>query len=313
MQVKKANWFILSVVLLPFAYQGLMYVLPVKLPLWLQLMMGELLILVCIIGYCLVSKVPLHRTIPHKKLSISAILLIMVFTWLTSPLITVVNLLSQFLVPNTAAATLDIVKELPFWVLVLIMVFMPVFIEEIGFRGILLQNYRESGVWRGIFLSALLFGLMHMNLNQMLYASVLGILMALLMEATNSIFSAMLMHFLINGSNVFMVYQQMQESTASMTEMYESSLQQLGITHETLLVIMIFVYGIFAVIGIALAVPVYKGIASASGRAGYISALFKGNVKPYEKQNIVTIPLILSIVCSVIYIVIDTLLRNGLL
>lgn len=312
MQVKKANWFILGIVVLPFLYLGLRYVLPVELPLWLQLMMGELLILVCIIGYCLVSKVSLRQTIPHKSLNVSTILLIVVFTWLTSPLITVVNLLSQFLVPNTAAATMDVVQGMPFWLLFFIMVLMPTFIEEIGFRGILLQNYRESGVWRGILLSALLFGLMHMNLNQMLYATVLGIIMGLLVEATNSIFSAMLMHFLINGSNVLMVYQQMQTSTASATELYESSLQQLGISHQTLLVIMVLVYGIFAVFGTALAIPVYKGIASASGRAGYISALFKGNVRPYEKQKIVTIPLVLAIVCSVIYIVVDTILQMQL-
>ena len=137
-------------------------------------------------------------------------------------MITVVNLLSQFLVPNTAAATMDVLKGLPFLVLVLIMVLMPTFVEKIGFCGILLQNYRESGVWRGILLSALL-------------------------------------------------------------------------------VIMVFVYGIFAVIGTALAIPVYKGIASASGRAGYISALFKGNVRPYETQKILTIPLVLAIICSVIY------------
>lgn len=311
MQVKKANWFILGIVVLPFLYQGIMHLVPVALPLWLQLMMGELVILVCIIGYCIASKVPLSQTIPHKKLHPGAIALIIVFTWLISPLVTVVNLLSQFLVPNEAAATMEMVKGLPFWALFGIVAIMPTFIEEIGFRGILLQNYRESGVWRGIFLSAVLFGLMHMNLNQMLYATVLGILMGLLMEATNSIYSSMLMHFLINGSNVLMAYQQLQTSTLSAAEL-ESSVEQLGMSYESMLIIMVLVYGVFAAIGLVLAIPVYKKIASLSGRAGYINALFKGNVRPYETQKIVTIPLILSIVCSVVYIVVDTIRKSGI-
>lgn len=312
MQVKKANWFILAVVLLPLLYQVVMYLVPVKLPLWLQLMMGELLILVCILGYCLFSRIPLWKTIPHKRLHLSTICLIVLFTWLVSPLITVVNLLSQFLVSNTAAETMDVVKGMPLPLLLFIMAVMPALIEEIGFRGILLQNYRESGVWRGILLSALLFGLMHMNLNQMMYAAVLGILMALLIEATNSIFSSMLMHLLINGSNVLLVYQEFQNTTAPAAELYESSLEQLGISFQALLVIMILVYGFFAVIGVALAIPVYRGIASTSGRKGYISALFKGNVRPYETRKIISLPLILAIVCSVIYIIADTVLQQML-
>lgn len=311
MQVKKVNWFIFAVMAMPFLYKGIMYLFPVSLPLWLQLMMGELLILVCIIGYCITSKVPLRQAIPHKTLHPGAIVLILLFTWLVSPLVTVVNLLSQFLVPNEAASTMEIVKEMPLWMLFGIIAIMPTFIEEIGFRGILLQNYRESGVWRGILLSSVLFGLMHMNLNQMLYATVLGILMGLLVEATNSIFSSMLMHFLINGSNVLMAYQQLQTSTLSAAEL-ESSIEQLGMSYESMLVVMVLVYGVFAVIGLALAIPVYKKIASLSGRAGYIGALFKGNVKPYETQKIVTIPLILAIVCSVIYIVVDTIRKSGI-
>lgn len=311
MQVKKANWFILGVVVLPFLYQGIMYLVPVTLPLWLQLMMGELVILVCIIGYCIASKVPLKQIIPHKKLHPGAVVLIMLFTGLVSPLVTVVNLLSQFLVPNEAAATMEVVKNLPLWVLFGIIALMPTLIEEIGFRGILLQNYRESGVWRGILLSAVLFGLMHMNLNQMLYATVLGILMALLVEATNSIYASMLMHFLINGSNVLMAYQQLQAGTMSTAEL-ESSIEQLGMTYESMLIMTVLIYGMFAVIGLALAIPVYKKIASLSGRAGYIGALFKGNVRPYETQKIITIPLILAVVISVIYIVIDTVLKSGI-
>ena len=51
-------------------------------------------------------------------------------------------------------------------------------------------------------LSALIFGLLHLNFNQMPYAVYLGIVFALMVEATGSIYTSMLMHFLLNGFNV---------------------------------------------------------------------------------------------------------------
>ncbi len=314
MQTKKANWFMLLVTVLPFAYQLIFSMVPLQLPLWLRLMMGELLILVSILIYCAMTrKESFWKRIPHEKLGIRVMLLIVLYTLLTSPLMAVCNLLSQFLVRNTAVQVMDVAGGLPFAVLFFAIAILPPIVEELGFRGIMLQNYRESGVWSGILLSALLFGLMHMNLNQMLYAFVLGILMALLVEATNSIFSSMLMHFLINGSNVLMMYSSFQAAEGSTQELYDASLAELGISHEMFLVVAVLMFLIFAVAGIALAVPVYKKIASLSGREGYIRALFKGNVQPSRKDRRMTIPLILAIVCSVAYIVFDTLVQMGII
>lgn len=56
-------------------------------------------------------------------------------------------------------------------------------IEELLYRGIAYKRLREwLGIWPSIFLSAGLFGLMHANLVQFIYAGLIGILLAWLME-----------------------------------------------------------------------------------------------------------------------------------
>ena len=55
---------------------------------------------------------------------------------------------------------------------------------------------------KAAFFTALMFGLLHMNINQMSYAIVMGILFFSLNEVTGSILSSMLVHFIINGISV---------------------------------------------------------------------------------------------------------------
>ena len=57
-----------------------------------------------------------------------------------------------------------------------------------------------------ILLTGFLFGCMHMNLNQFIYAFALGIYLAFLVEATGSIFSSMIAHFTLNATSVVMSF-----------------------------------------------------------------------------------------------------------
>jgi len=88
----------------------------------------------------------------------------------------------------------------------LTMAFFPAAIEEFTFRGILYGQYRCHRPIKAILLSALCFGLMHMNFNQFCYAFVIGIFLALLVEATGSLIPSVIMHFTFNSTSVFLVY-----------------------------------------------------------------------------------------------------------
>jgi membrane protease YdiL (CAAX protease family) len=83
-------------------------------------------------------------------------------------------------------------------------VFAAVF-EELTFRGILLGAYKDSPK-TGVFLSAALFALMHMNIDQTFYAFFMGIVLAVLTLKSRSIIPAMVVHFLNNAWNYITVF-----------------------------------------------------------------------------------------------------------
>lgn len=79
---------------------------------------------------------------------------------------------------------------------------LPCVIEELAYRGVMFGSFHEAGRLKAILMSGILFGLMHMNFNQMAYAVVIGLIFGFVVEATGSIIPTMIMHFLINGFSV---------------------------------------------------------------------------------------------------------------
>jgi sodium transport system permease protein len=77
---------------------------------------------------------------------------------------------------------------------------LPAICEEIAFRGFILSGLsRKHPVGRAIVISSILFGVFHMMPQQMLTASLLGLLLGLLAIRSGSIFPGMLYHVLHNG------------------------------------------------------------------------------------------------------------------
>lgn len=75
----------------------------------------------------------------------------------------------------------------------------PVFFEEFVVRGGMLNSYIGTGRLRaGVLLTALLFGLQHMNATQLFYAFVVGVVMGLLFVLSDSVWPGILFHFLNN-------------------------------------------------------------------------------------------------------------------
>jgi len=71
-------------------------------------------------------------------------------------------------------------------------------IEEIVFRGILLDKIRCYGDKTAIWVTALAFGLFHLNLSQFFYATALGILFAYVAVRTNRIKYSIILHMCVN-------------------------------------------------------------------------------------------------------------------
>lgn len=70
--------------------------------------------------------------------------------------------------------------------------------EEFVCRGVLLAHLRRYGDWWAILMTAMLFGLMHMNFYQSPYAFLMGIVLAFVTVKTESLRCAVLIHMINN-------------------------------------------------------------------------------------------------------------------
>ena len=80
---------------------------------------------------------------------------------------------------------------------------LPAICEEFVYRGILCHEYERGGVGRAIVLSSLFFGLLHFNIVNLPVYLFSGIILAMTLYATRSLFGAMLAHFLYNIFGLF--------------------------------------------------------------------------------------------------------------
>lgn len=82
----------------------------------------------------------------------------------------------------------------PFAMQVILLAVIPPLVEELIFRGIFFGSYRKAGMTGAALMSGLLFGCFHLNINQALYAFVMGIVFAYMVEATGSLWSSVIAH-----------------------------------------------------------------------------------------------------------------------
>ena len=82
---------------------------------------------------------------------------------------------------------------------VLIFAVLPAFLEEMIFRGILLQNLRRFGDREALFLSALFFAVFHLNLSQIPYAFLMGLCIGYFVLRTGSLWAGVLLHLCNNA------------------------------------------------------------------------------------------------------------------
>ena len=94
----------------------------------------------------------------------------------------------------------DIPQALPAKILYIVtMTVAPAFIEEMVFRGIVMQSLRRFGDMFALVSSALIFGIFHLNLIQIPYAFILGLCIGYFVMRTGSLWVGIIMHFLNNG------------------------------------------------------------------------------------------------------------------
>ncbi len=294
----------------------------------LQLLFSQGILVIPALVYMIKYKKSYRETVRFHKMKVGDIFLCILFGILIQPLLTFLNALSLVFTTNSVNTVMfEISEQIPFFAGVILIAFVPCVLEETVYRGVFYNEYRKVDPWKAVLLSGALFGLMHGNLNQFVYATVMGILFALLIEATGSILSTMLIHFCVNAWSVVTIYTlpKMYDMLKEIYGIYKEhgyedlakelefligdfsltasewirQMMQTSETVELTIGSVVYVYGMQAVAMSFLAYLVYKKLAKRNGNWERICEFF-GNKKE-DAEPIVTVPLMIGIAIGVVF------------
>lgn len=326
MEIKKINWLMVGVFALHIVVSLVLYNFPdmFEIGILLNLSLGEIMLFLPMVVYLLLWKLgqgklagtteenaekpqTLRERLHYNKVKPSTLLYALIFTWLSMPLTTLINAISMLFVDNTVMALSNQILGVTFPVMLFFMAVVPAFCEETLFRGVVYGGYRKHGdKFVAVLLSGFLFGIMHMNLNQALYAFAIGVLLALLFEATDSIFPTMLFHFVYNAQSCCLMYL-VEEIVPGF---YSDPANVAAATETASLYSMIAVYIIIAAIFTPLAICMLYKIAKKEGRVEQLKETLPG--KKEGKMRIATASFWVATVLAIGFIVYDILLSYGI-
>ncbi len=167
--------------------------------------LGQTALVLPYVVYLLVTRQNVPSAIRLRRIRIPNVFLLVLFSYAIYPLLGFVSAVSLLFSKNVInQRVFEMTGGRSLLLSLLVLAFVPCLFEEFIYRGLLYNGYRKISVVKGMFLSSLLFGLMHRNLNQCAYTFVMGLIMVVLVEATGSILAPMIVHFTINGSSVVM-------------------------------------------------------------------------------------------------------------
>lgn len=167
-----------------------------------RLVLPELVMLIPAFLYVTYMKPASLKETYYDFPQIGVCALIIVFTWLLMPSVSLINTLSSLFVENQVEATFSVLSENSLAANLITLAVIPAICEEYIFRGIIFGSYKRRNPFKAVILSSLLFGLIHMNVNQFIYAFIMGCIFCLLVYATNTVMSSILAHMFFNGYNV---------------------------------------------------------------------------------------------------------------
>ena len=173
----------------------------------MSLVIPEIILLIPALVYVIVLRPKTVDGVSMEIVSPLTTILTVVLTFLIMPLVMLINSVSSLFVENGVEGTLNsVVNENPLWLNLVVIALLPAVVEEFIFRGLIFNGYKRRNPLMAIILSALLFGFIHMNINQFTYAFAIGIIFGLMAYATGSLLPSIMSHFIINGTSVVITH-----------------------------------------------------------------------------------------------------------
>lgn len=301
MKIAGLFFFLIMVLEIPLSFVVLVIgdAIPANYNMLASILITQGYLLVCALIYVVVTKQSFVKDFMVRKYKISTFFLSVILLMVASPMASWLNMLSQLFTKNEISnAVFEVTNVLPVGIGVLVIGCLPGFVEETIFRGIIYSAFRKRSVLTAIVISAFTFGVMHMNFNQMLYAIYLGVLFALVLEATGSLLSTMILHMLFNGVNTLYVYilPMLYEFLGRYDEAYANvdmgELMSQTVSKKEILA-SLFMVTPFAMIGVVLTILLLRLIAKMNGRELTWQSIC-GDKEEVKMTKPVNIPLVLG-------------------
>lgn len=250
-KVFKANLYFLIIILLeiflPYVLQPIYSVIGLNDIRILLVLNHAIIFLIPAILYIAINKLSIKETLKLNKLYLKDMLLIVVLGFVCQPIMTFFSLVTSFFFKNEIGAFMTEIVSTQYILLLMLVAVLPAITEEVTIRGVILSGYDNINKYKAALITGLFFGMLHLDPQQFLYATVLGFILALVVRATKSIFAAAIIHFLINGTSITIqkVLSLIPGNDEIMKQATEVSLQTLPIKEK---LIMFIVYGAIAAV-----------------------------------------------------------------
>ena len=267
----------------------------------------ELELLIPALVLLIMNRFEVMRGTRMKAIRIQVILWTLLLALILLPVANFLNLFSQLMVPNHLVVEIEhytlltgsAVWDNPVWVNLIYMAILPAVVEEFLFRGVLFQGFRNCGLFKTAVMTSLMFALAHGNLNQFLYAFVVGMFFAYLVEASGSVYTSMIAHMCLNSVTVVVVYLEKvlpENISSAMVEAENTSVKELSLVYW-------IIYGVIVVACIILAVIVVRTISKAAGRELIYREARKGHGRLKGKEGrIFSVQLLIGLLIPTVYI-----------
>ncbi len=152
--------------------------------------------------YMLIKRISIKDIIPLKPLSIKNILIIIFMSFAIQPMLQLIGAITNIFSKDEITDTMYVFASVSLPKALFVTAIIPAITEELTMRGVILSGYKKTSLLTGVLMSSFYFGIMHFTITQLFYAIVAGVIFALIVKVTKSIYASVLMHFIFNGTQI---------------------------------------------------------------------------------------------------------------
>lgn len=286
-------------------FSRMIYSNRIALPLWLNLIISQCILLIPALIYVLVMKIDIIKCIPYRKIKLSDAVSSLLIGYCLVPLVLLINVISSVFATNYLNSSTTEISQYPFIIQLLLMAFLPTIAEEFVFRGLFYHSYRKNGILGAAILSGVIFGAIHLNINQFCYACVMGMVFALMVEITGSMFSSMLAHFAVNSYSIIMLKLVSMSGISVQTE--QASQQMMSQYSGVIILLQIAILAVTAIVFISIAYLLFMSMAKRNGRWDYFKLNMKKGLRPQNNEHFITIPLAATLLAAAAFMIFQEL------